>query len=208
MPIVISVEGDWEADALCTQTDLKRYLHLEDPTAAHADDTFFDMIVAAASNSFENKCHRIFTQASLTEYHDGTGTEQKFRVKNPPIASSPTPELYEDTEYAFGSDTLFTLNTEWKFNPTTGMVKLLYAPFAEGYQNIKIVYTGGFSSIPDAVQDAVAAWGASKCKMSTDGRWGLASKSYVDFADAFRLEPVPLEVQSVINDYRINTWSQ
>jgi hypothetical protein len=206
MPIIINVEGDWESDALVTRTTVKRFLKFENPTEDDAEhDSFIDILIAGCSHQFEKECDRTFTQTAFTEYHDADGKGQLFRVKNPPIAASPTPQLWEDTDYSF--EDAFTLNTDFKYDPITGIVKLLYAPFNEGFQNIKISYTGGFSSIPDNVQEAIAKWCVLGFKESRDHREGLSSKAHAEYTTAFITSGIPGFVERVIKIYKRRSFS-
>ena len=204
MPIIIDVAGDWESDALTTKTILKWVIKTQTPAAAHEDDTLLDYVIAGASHLFEQRCRRIFTRAAYTEYHSGDGMSDVFRVKNPPIASAPTPTLYDDTAYVFGSDTQFALNTDFQFDPASGLVKLLWdVPFNAGFNNIKFGYTGGFSSIPDDIKLGVAYWAALLYKLTKDSRHGMNSKAYAEWSESFKDDDLPPFTKQAIENYRL-----
>ena len=93
----------------------------------------------------------------------------------------------------------------WFFNADSGIVRFIWTHFSEGLQNIKITYTGGYSSIPDDVQQACCIWASLIYKRSP--KWEMTAKAYTEYSDSYFIEAKPDIVQQTIDSYRLRTWS-
>ena len=127
------------------------------PGLADVNSTYLGNLISAASNMVENHCRRIFTAANYTnELHDGTGM-QFFYLKAYPVTTLTSITI---TDSANSSETI--AGTSFDFNADNGKVQFktginaAYGYFPFGTQNIAVTYTAGYSTIPDAVQEAVA----------------------------------------------------
>jgi len=120
-----------------------------------------DSLITAGSEYIERYCNRVFASAVITdEVHNGYGFNSMF-VRNPPITTltqieiisaysstgSDTYDTHEATKFLYDEQ---TGEINWKpgiwFGDTTGGV------FPKGFQNVMATYTGGYSSVPEAVQ--------------------------------------------------------
>lgn len=119
-------------------------------------------LITAVSTIIERYCNRIFAQAIYTEEAlNGTGINSLI-IKNPPINS-----LTEITFVASTDETevgtSFDISTEvgeirWKSSSriTTGTTCTYQGFFPEGFRNILVTYSGGYSVIPTPIEKAAA----------------------------------------------------
>lgn len=123
-------------------------------TLYRADTTLLTNLIEAASDLVDNYCDQSFTSASATEYYDGTGHEWLI-VNRVPITAITSLTITDD------SNTDNTISTsDLRYEATTGkisfkpVVSSAYDYFLPGFQNITIVYTAGYTTIPEAIQEA------------------------------------------------------
>lgn len=133
--------------SLCTSANVKLWLSI--------NDTNHDTIIAAlilSVDSFVNMyCNRTIEAASYTHYFDGNGSKEMF-LPEYPINSITS--IHDDTERAFGAAALIA-STDYVFYKESGRVVLFQGGyFTEGFQNIKVVYNAGYSSVPAAIEQA------------------------------------------------------
>lgn len=110
--------------ALCSISDVKLRLPQE-----QSDQT--DALIARLINSFstqaENYTSRKFEITSRTITPDGlTGGGQQISdlvLPAYPIATSPAPQVWEDSERSFGATTLLTENTDYVVDYTNGVIR-------------------------------------------------------------------------------------
>lgn len=116
-------------------------------------------------------CNTAGTQQTFTEYLDGNGSHT-IRVKNPPIGTVTSVTVYDaagdadvldsDTyrynaqgtieKTAFGTSLFaYTENGEVLPGVTVGDT----SQFPEGFQNVKVIYTGGYTTAPADLRMAV-----------------------------------------------------
>jgi hypothetical protein len=111
-------------------------------------------IINHVSNRIESYCDRHFiSRGELTEYYDGNGTNKLFTRYYPITAVS---NIYSDTDWAWGSDTEIT-SDYYRIGQNSRYILLKNDNFEEDYQNIKVIYTAGYtdrSSLPDDLRHA------------------------------------------------------
>lgn len=153
---------------LTSVADVKTYGGIVGAT----DDTLLGVLLDAAEQSIRDYCNRPDGWASdaFTETLDGSGVNT-FVVTNVPVAASPAPvvKVYYSTT---NSETI--ANTMYRFNPATGEFQYIantemrfefgggcdygdlhrYPAWPEGFQNIGVEYTGGYTVIPAALAQA------------------------------------------------------
>lgn len=112
----------------------------------------------AATTWIQKYCNRIFKKTTYTdEAHNGNG-ERFIYVDNPPIISLSTVTIQSTS---FSSSTTSTDFAASKFDTKLSSGKIQFksqsflsggGSFDQGFQNVLIDYTGGFSSIPEPVK--------------------------------------------------------
>lgn len=136
-----------------------------------AQDAQIASLRTIASAACERACGRVFedTGSDVTEYHDGEGIPY-ICVRRPPITAITA--IYIDPARAFGTNTLLAATDYYIVdagNPLhTGTIELspgwsasLFTEqptFGCGRQSVKIIYRGGFQSIPADLREAAMLW--------------------------------------------------
>ena len=133
--------------SLCTTTYAKRADDLSGLNTQHLQD-----LLDAATALIENYCDRTFASTEYTATQDGTGT-QLIYAANPEIISF-TQVIVESPD---GTTETYAA-TNFRYDAKSGAIKIQddasLCIFPEGFKNIQIDYTGGFATIPAAVQQA------------------------------------------------------
>jgi len=150
--------------SICSLDDVLNYMQTPKDKADDDMNKQLESLIDQLSEVFEGYCDRKFLSRSYTEYLDGTGTYYLF-PKHYPITS--VSGIYDNyswtwtnsdaisgTNYRIKNDNCIVCNTVW----------------GEYDQNIKIVYTAGYSTIPvdiklACIEEVVRKW---KNKNSVD----------------------------------------
>ena len=135
--------------SLCDTTYAKRAPDLSALNTQHLQD-----LLDAATSLIENYCDRTFASTAYTDTQDGTGAQWIY-ADNPAIIDF-TQVIIESpdgtTETVAASN--FRYNTKsgkiWFKDTSTSTLGF----FPIGFKNIQIDYTGGYATIPAAVQQA------------------------------------------------------
>ena len=112
-----------------------------DPLLATLDSTLLASYLEAATEMIEGYCDRTFARATYTELLNGNGLH-RVTLANAPIASVTSVTI---------DDSLSTGTLD--IDASTGIIEST-KHFTKGWQNVSIVYVGGYADIPDAVQVA------------------------------------------------------
>jgi len=135
--------------AILTADDLKDWL----PQAAGNEDKL-SAAIAYAEGAAAAYCFRdAWASASYDEYHDAVAGQRIIQVRNTPITaiSSVTEQSQETTP------TTLTAASGYDYNATTGRVYRRGASWSAGFQQVRVQYTGGYSTstLPDALKGAL-----------------------------------------------------
>lgn len=177
-------------------------------------DTWLDKALASITKKIETYCSRTFIATHYSaEYHDGDGKRGFFFVKNPPVIS--ISELNLDINRNFAAATAYA-TSEYIIYDDEGRVELLdtggdltasLAPvvFGKGQQNIKIVYTGGYTTIPEDVAYGATEWISKLYHRRDKKRWDISAKSKGDVSASFiAITSMPKEIKEYIDPYRLS----
>jgi hypothetical protein len=136
---------------LVTTANVKSFLDIQTTTW----DTVIGTLVTSCSVWIENYCGGIRFKNSLsnvTEYHDGDPFEEgatSIFLKNIPVVSVAS---IASSSGSLSSPTWtnYDASNDYIVNNYTGEVKFFALPV--GSQNIKVVYQGGYTTIPEDLQ--------------------------------------------------------
>lgn len=213
--------------ALCTLSDVKTVLGVTDTS----EDTLLNLLITWASNAIEEYCDRVFGTATYTEFYSGSGTP--YLTLNQRPVTSITSVYLDNGAYwgsasgAFGSSTLLTAGTDYALvkDQANGSSRcgLLYringcwdrplsyspgliAPFdGPATGNAKVVYVGGYATVPTNVALACQLAVASVRQMAQYGQ-ALQSEGYEEYSytlvAAARRHVLSPEVRSMLARYR------
>jgi hypothetical protein len=144
--------------AIITTANYKTYKGI----SASTYDGQLDVIIPAAQSAVEQWCGRVFDSASYTEKVNGNDWH-RIVVKNAPITAltsitligpDGTSEVLDSSTYTFEAETgiigfqpasegVLSVN-EWGESDSDGWD--VSPKFSDGFQNLSVVYTGGYSA--------------------------------------------------------------
>ena len=134
---------------------------------------------------------------SRTEYFDGDNSDTLY-VKAYPITA--VTSLYVDPDRDYGSGTEIDTDDYTYYGPE-GTIKTDGALLAGGWKSIKLTYTGGYTSVPADLQQAVKELVLFWYKRNTDKRVGVTNISVGDKSMGYETN-VPESVMSTFKRYR------
>ncbi len=161
------------------------------PALAGVSDAYLDIQITAASTQIQRWCNRFFTSQEFIQKRDGEGyqtiflpnfpvtviTQVDFRSQDGTITAV-MPNGATVSDYFFigdGGEIDFVRN-----NPSD------FIRFPEGFKNILITYTGGFSPVPEDIQEAcveqivfLIEQGSASASVKTE-KLGDYSKTFFD----------------------------
>lgn len=165
--------------ALATLAKVKALLGV----TSSSQDVQLDALRLAADQAIKTDCDRAFESATYTEYYSGTGTRY-LCLRETPVASITTIHLdysgyyNQNPEPVFGSDKLLTAGKDYalkidrdgmSFSGIVERINTVWAELNRAYVtghvttevspalgNIKVVYTAGYTTIPEDLQWALA----------------------------------------------------
>lgn len=144
--------------AIISNSDYKSFKGI----SASTYDSQLTVVIPAAQSAVEQWCGRVFDTATFTEKHNGNGWHQ-IVLKNAPVTTltsvtvigpDGTSEVVDSATYTFEAETGIV-----GFQPATeGVLSVdewgvsedrawdVSPQFSQGFQNLSVVYVGGYSS--------------------------------------------------------------
>ena len=112
------------------------------------DNELLDQLIASVTSIFTSYCGiDQFQSKEYTEYQDGNGTLFLFPNRTPIISVS---HLYLDSDWAFESGSEFAIGVYTVID--NRYIAMREDILTEGIQNVKIVYTAGYVTVPQDIQ--------------------------------------------------------
>ena len=172
---------------LTTLANLRAFLKKQ--TADTSDDALLSSIITRVSADVAKRCNRIFQAGTVTEYHKGDGTNELL-VRRPPINSITS--IHIDSDRLWASDTAIDSDNIIISDEIDGMVSLNGDHFEKGIgvENVRIIYNGGYSTIPAGLERCVlrlCAW---------------------DYLEAVRWNNTMVKGERNIDDLRKEVWKE
>jgi hypothetical protein len=180
------------ATTLCSVDEVKEYLGQKGAVAE--DDELITRFCERITKVFEGYCGvNTFFTASYTEYQNGNGTKYIF-LNNIPVTS--VSHLYEDPDWLFAEEYV---------SGTFIVVDARYIAMRDdlipvGEQNVKIVYTAGYSTIPDDIKQVAIEEVARKFRRRKEG--DLISKTVEGGSISYVRDELLRSTKDVLNRYR------
>jgi hypothetical protein len=185
--------------ALATLPAAKLYIGIHDHDSRY--DALLTALIDYASARIERHCLREFAAREVIEYMDGTGHERGIQLSEFPV--SRLIAIYEDSAREFGNDTERPLS-EFRLHTKSGIVGHDGPPFARGARTVKILYTTGYTIIPEDLAAAciklVATWYA------TIAASGAFQDAFADYETNYANAPLPADVESLTAPYVYPQW--
>jgi hypothetical protein len=178
--------------ALATLAQVKEFIG---NSADNSDDALLTRLLNASAELIERSCSRVFGSTVYSETRDGNGLD--FMVfSNRPVVSVGSLTINgqtvpQSTNYASGG---WVLASAWKI--------ALRDPyrFHEGIQNVSIIYTAGYATIPPDLTQACCL--LTSLAYKERDRMGISSKSVGGENITFTNDDLPPSVVQTINNYR------
>ena len=181
---------------LATREELKRYLGID--AGETGPDALLDQLLEYASERIESHCGRRFASEELTEYHDGPGTSRLVLDRRPVTDLS---AAYVDADRDFGASTVIPAE-ELVLYPEAGLLVRAGSPFPRGARNVKVVYTAGYTSLPDDLAAACVKLAAAWYAHSQAGADGIRRETLGEYRAEYAGAPLPADVESALAPYR------
>jgi hypothetical protein len=187
------------SNALISIDDIREALGLESEEVK--DDGFLISLINRASQRIESYCGRTFNVAYYTEYHDGDGTPEVLLDQYPITYVS---GLWDDIDRAFGSDYEIS-SADYLIYANEGRLSLYNdeTTFCVGRQNIKVCYSGGYTTIPDDLKEACIDLALTRYRRSKEKTHGVSSRATAGGSSAmFDLRELPIDVKAILDTYK------
>ena len=156
---------------LTTAEAVKRHLGLD----GDEYDTLLGELIDSACEAIERYCGREFKHQERTEHHDGGVPAVVLRAR--PVSS--VASVHDDPSRNFDGGSLVD-SARYVVDELAGIVELETGRFGRGVRSVKVVYTGGYATVPDDVGRAcvllVAHWFNQATRLANDNAPGYASR--------------------------------
>jgi hypothetical protein len=188
------------ATALCKLEDLKLYMDIKTEDGEVDDADLLIGLINQITAAMENYCGlKHFQSTVYTEYFDGGGVNELYPDHYPITSVS---GIFDDDSWTWDSDTEIS-GTDYRIVDHNRILLKSYNIFGDWAQNVKVVYTAGFASIPEDLKLACAKEVARLFRTRNDK--GVESRSVQNnntFSRYVMEEFLP-ETKSVLNRYRV-----
>ena len=166
-----------------------------------SESGLFINLINRISARMETYCSRKFKVREYTEYQDGDGSPNVFTNQYPITTVS---ELWDDTEVLFTSINDQISSSDFLIYSEEGNIRLYNDEtiFSKGHQNIKIIYSGGYSTIPKDLELACIDWVMTEYRRIKDRTHSYMTKSAGGASSMIDLQAIPREVKTVLDSYK------
>jgi hypothetical protein len=185
------------SNAMTTLATAKTYLKI--PTLEVGQDPMIELFINAASDDIERYCQRQFKSQSYTEYHHGRNQNILLFQQYPVTAVS---ELRIDFQAEFtASDTLIPAADYRIGDDSNTLVLVSGQVFSKGVNNVRVMYTAGFATIPSSIENA-CLWIVTYYNRMREGQnIGRTSKSK-EGESAGYIQEWPPHVKRALDQFR------
>lgn len=186
-------------------------------------DALLASLIQRATTMVENFCNRKFKAARYTEYTDGDGRAKEVFVHNPPLLV--VNSIFDDPDRKFGNNTAFA-SADFVIDSDAGIIELVQlssstlrptdrVSFNRGTQNIKVIYTGGYNTIPNDIEMATAIWVTHLYRRIDEKSWRISNRTISNNSQNFeaqeqitqdgrrRVTGMPHEVREILMGYQL-----
>jgi uncharacterized phiE125 gp8 family phage protein len=174
---------------LATIDDLKAYLSISGAT----DDPVIESAIKSASVLISSIINRDIETQQYTATYDGSGNVRQVLSFFPvtAISSLTVNGVAKAAATSFGS-------SGYRFDDYS--VILNNEVFPKGIQNVTVVYTAGYASVPADLKQACVDLAAEVYRRRN--RVGETSKAIAGGTTSYSVADIPPHVRTVINQYR------
>lgn len=176
------------------------FLGIADPAEERLTD-----LINEASIWFNNECDRQLKSRSQTEYHDYQYSPVLY-LDHPPVSAV---TLYTNSSIprAYGTDDIIAAdNYEIYTEDNIGKLVLTNATFDFGRRTIKVVYTGGFSTIPADLKSGVLNLIGQWYWLNKNNAFGVTAHDRPEGSGVTIDRDLPTQTVRAVARYRRNGW--
>ena len=165
-------------------------------------DVELTRLIPTVDNFVAEYCGRIFEQATVTEYHSTRAGQRVLLLHRAPIVSITS--IHDDPLRVYGANTLLasTVYVSDDDDLKAGMVRLDGISFSAGLRNVKVIYVGGFATIPCALEQAAIELIWLARDKGDQALLGLRSKSIADGSVSYLDNQWPSGINAILDLYR------
>lgn len=160
---------------ITTVTNCRAFREVESGNTEH--DAELARLIIGVQAFLEQECGRVFEQGTVTEYFNGDDWRDTLVVSRPPIVS--ITNIWDDPSRIYATPIAATLYGIG--DADAGTIELLDGlVFNSGRRNIKVTYSGGFSSIPADLEQAAIEMVWAAREKGQHNLIGVRSRSIAD----------------------------
>ena len=183
---------------LCTRDDLKTYLKI----LSSSEDAFLDQLILRATAFIENWCRRNFASREHTDYYTGDNTNTLLLDHRPVTAITTIQDVHGEA-YSYGAS---DEHDYWEVYEDSGLLVLLQDTFPKWQpRTVKIVYTAGFSAIPEDVRQVCIEIAAAKFYLKERQKGGIASTTFGGETVRYTRDDLSAAQKQWLAPYRVPT---
>ena len=155
-------------------------------------------LIGSVSEAIEHYCGREFARRSRTEILDGRGTGTLL-LSCRPIALIEDVRL--DARHAFGPETAID-GEGIVFYGSAGLLHWEEGVFPLGRQNVRVVYTAGYETVPPSIEQAANMLVAHFYNRGHQGGDGVTSESIGAYSVSYNDADWPAAARTLLNEFR------
>lgn len=164
-------------------------------------DAVLQTLVTRVSGMVERYCDRTFASTAYTEDYDGDGSEVLLTRQSPIVSVT---SVHDDQNREFTSATLIQ-TTDYYVDTAKAAIKLIGGRFSRGVGNVRVAYTAGYASTPDAVAISVADIVGLYFNRRRSG--GIASQSLGGQSTSW-LGDWPADIVAALEVYKMRVYTR
>jgi len=182
----------------CTKAQVKAYLDIKE--TEEDKDSLITTLIASSQAFIDEYCGRTFERAEVTEYHRGGST--KIFLEQYPVATSPAVQVWDSWDRLYASTDLVA-STDYFIDYDEGIITFDYeiggSPGA-----VKVVYTGGPTSVPTPISQACVEIVSRKLKEGPSGGLNVPTRQLpgVGGTVVFAVDALLPQTKVVLDTYR------
>lgn len=168
-------------------------------------DAELDRLIPAVQAFLEQECERKFEKATVTEYFSGCHWHDLIIVSRPPIIS--VANLWDDPLRLYTtplSTSVYVVPAVDTDDAKAGIIRLDGQRFLTGLQNIKITYDGGFTEIPEDLEQAAIEMVWAAREKGLNNLVGVRSRSIADGSVQYMNLAWGSLVEDIVSKYRLH----
>jgi len=180
--------------SLTTLANVKAFKNITDTV----HDNELSRLIITVDNFVAEYCSRTFEQnATITEYFSTKWGQRTLLLRRPPIQSIVS--LYDDPIRSYGIGTLIPSTSYVVDDADAGILRLDGTSFGHGIQNVKITYSGGYATIPSALEQAAIELIWMARDKGDQALLGLRGKSVADGSVTYLDNQWPSGVNAILD---------